>query len=388
MATATDRTTADPLSAARDLAPRIRARSAETERERAVPSDVMGELREAGLLHLGLPRRLGGVRVPFPEIAAAVEEIAAADTATAWCVAIGNTNAFLAWLDPAAAAELAAGGGPPVVAGSTAPTGTADPSTGDTLRLSGRWSFCSGVPHADVVVAGYRSRGASGPPADARVAFLPAASVTVHDTWDTMGLRGTASHDVSLADVSVPLEHTASLHAGPAPHGDELHRLSPLNILMVLLAGVPLGAARRALEEVESLAAVKRRPGSGTPLLEDPEVLASLSRADTALAAARACVQDVLARAWDVLLAGDDLDPALRARIAAATCHALETGRAAADAALRLAGTSALRTGHPLQRCVRDLHAAGQHFAFSDDMRLRTARTRYSLPQPFSLHHV
>lgn len=384
MTTATGRLATEPLSAARGLAEKIAGHSARADTERALPAAVTDALREAGLFRLGLPAHLGGERVPFPGIAAVVEEIAYADTAAGWCLAIGNTNAFLAWLEPAAAREL--GGTGAVLAGSTAPAGTADTAEG-TVRLSGRWSFCSGVPHADLVMAGYRERGASGPPRDARVAFLPRAEVTVHDTWDTMGLRGTASHDVSLAGAGLPVARTASLQ-GPAPHGAELHRLTPLSILMVLLAGVPLGAARRALDEATGLAAAKRRPGSGAPLLEDPETLTVLSRAEGAVRAARAEVHDALAALWDVLVAGDDPEPALRARVAAATCHALETGRAAATAALRLAGTSALRADHALQRCVRDLHAAGQHFAFSDDMRQRFARAGFGLPQPFSLFQV
>ncbi|MET9431218.1 acyl-CoA dehydrogenase family protein [Streptomyces sp. NPDC003036] len=376
----------DCLTAARDMAGKIGTHSADIELDRALPAAVTDALRDAGLFRIGLPAHLGGVRLPFPDIAAVVEEVAYADTATGWCLAIGNTNAFLAWLEPDAARELTRGGA--VLAGSTAPVGTADPTgTGSAVRLTGRWSFCSGVPHADLVMAGYRERGAAGPPVDARVAFVPAPSATVHDTWDTMGLRGTASHDVSLAGVEVPLSHTVSLQ-GPAPHGAELHRLSALNILMVLLAGVPLGAARRALEETAALAAAKRRPGSSSPLLDEAETLTALLRAEAAVGAARAFTHEVLGRTWDVLAAGDTPSPELRARVAAAVGHALETCRAAATTALRLAGTSALRTDHPLQRCVRDLHAAGQHFAFSDDMAQRHARTRFGLPQPFSLFQV
>ena len=41
------------------------------------------------------------------------------------------------------------------------------------------------------------------------------AGVTVHDTWDTLGMRGTASNDVTIEDVFVPDEKVLA----DRPHG-------------------------------------------------------------------------------------------------------------------------------------------------------------------------
>ena len=57
--------------------------------------------------------------------------------------------------------------------------------------------------------------GASGTP-EWRFLFLPKSDVEILDTWRVAGLRGTASHDVLVDGVLVPLERTASpISIGP-----------------------------------------------------------------------------------------------------------------------------------------------------------------------------
>src|SRR5204863_784437 len=34
--------------------------------------------------------------------------------------------------------------------------------------------------------------------------LLPPSAVTIHDTWDSLGLRGTSSHDFTVQDAVVP----------------------------------------------------------------------------------------------------------------------------------------------------------------------------------------
>jgi alkylation response protein AidB-like acyl-CoA dehydrogenase len=41
--------------------------------------------------------------------------------------------------------------------------------------------------------------------------MCPAAEAVILDTWRTLGMRGTGSHDVVMSDVFVPARHTALL---------------------------------------------------------------------------------------------------------------------------------------------------------------------------------
>jgi alkylation response protein AidB-like acyl-CoA dehydrogenase len=380
---------ADPLEAARALAAEIQAGAAASAAARTLPVALVRRMRAAGLYAMGLPRALGGLQPDLRTIVSTVEELCRADGATGWHVLSGNTNAFLAWLEPSVAKDLVAGGS--TLAGSTAVAGRGEVAAGGRFRISGRWPFSSGCLHADLLMVGFvvdDGSPRSGPLPNARVAFLPPGQATVHGTWVTMGLEATGSHDLELAGVEVPAEHTAALYSEPARHEGELYRLTPYNILMVLLAGFPLGVARRAVAELTELARTKTRAGSRIPLIEDPETVSAVLRAETSLRAARGLVLETLDDAWQTLAATAELSPRQRAGIALATGHALERAREIATAMFRLGGAGALHLSHPLQRCLRDIHAAGQHVAFGADLRLRHGRTFLGLDTPPALYQV
>ena len=70
-------------------------------------------------------------------------------------------------------------------------------------------------------------------------------------------------------------------------------------------------------------------------------------------------------RVWDTCCTGDRPPRPLRAELALAGCHAMTAALESVDSLYRLAGAEAVFTGHPLERCFRDLHAASQHILFS-----------------------
>jgi indole-3-acetate monooxygenase len=380
----------DPLAAARALAPELSRRSREAEVARTLPADLVTRLRAQRLFALALPATLGGLECEPGVLIDVVEEVSRADPAAGWTVLIGNTSAFLAWLDPDVAADIVHRTPQPVVAGSMAPLGRGELSP-EGFRLTGRWPFASGCAHADWVMGGFVVTEGGTPPAGPprmRVAFLPRRSVQVLDTWQVAGLAGTGSHDVAVTDHVVHAAYTAVPFFEPARHNGPLYRLSPYNVLMVLLAGFPLGVARRALDEVVALAAGRTRTGSTGTLLEDGGFGGTVLAAEASLYAAGHGVRAIAAEIWSTVRAGDDLTLGQRARLAAATINALDVGRTVVSQAFDAAGAAAVFERSPLQRCLRDLHAAGQHIAFSADSRQRVARALLGLPVPPAIFTV
>jgi alkylation response protein AidB-like acyl-CoA dehydrogenase len=368
------------LEAAREIAGKADVQAEITERERALPADLVRDMRACRLFAMALPAALGGLEADPATIVSVVAEIARADASAGWNILIGNSAAFLAWLSPDAAEDIVRLTPDPVVAGSMAPLGTAEQRADGAYRLTGQWPFASGCGHADWLMGGFvvtengRPRHTPSGRPELRVAFFPVSAATVLETWHVAGLRGTGSHDIRVDCVDVPAARTAVPFLFPAQQPGPLFRLSPFNILMVLLAGFPLGVARRALDELTALAAVKRRAGAAPRLLDSAVVQTEIVAAEAALHAAREGVLAVFRDTWAALAAGTELTLTQRAWVAAATVHAFDVGRHITTTMFHFAGASALYHDHPLQRCFRDAHAACQHIAFGDESRLRIAR--------------
>jgi alkylation response protein AidB-like acyl-CoA dehydrogenase len=374
------------IATARALAGQLEARAREGERLRTMPSDLVGELRDAGMFGLATPRSLGGSELPAATIVRVVEEMCRADGSAGWTVLIGNSTAFLAWLDPSVAASLL--DRPAHISAAVfAPTGQLTPAGNGGFRLTGRWSYCSGSAHADFFFGGGLVMDASAPRMvpgrgpDWRLAVTAASDVTVHDTWDSIGLRGTGSHDVTVEGLSVPVEHTMSPFFEAARHDGPLFRLPFFTLIGVTMAGFALGVARRALDEMVAIATTKVRPPGPDPIGRDGDVQVSIAHAEGALQAARAFVFEALDEMWGAALSGEVPSDDRRARFLLANQHAMRVAVDAITTAIGFGGMVALRPDHPLQRCLRDIHAANQHIYFSQAATKRYAKARLGIEQ-------
>src|SRR5581483_1262422 len=108
-------------------------------------------------------------------------------------------------------------------------------------RLSGRWSLGSGSSHATWYVTGAIVL-RDGEPVilpngqpRMRELFVPASEVEVVDTWDSTGLRGTASHDYVIRESFVPSERTVWFQEPPSEDGP-LYRMPPIAMFASFIA--------------------------------------------------------------------------------------------------------------------------------------------------------
>ena len=221
---------------------------------------------------------------------------------------IGGGYATFGGLLPAAGARAIFGDPATIAAGAFRPTGVAREVDGG-YRVTGRWSLASGSSHATWYVAGCTVLrddqpvlGPAGVPL-LREVFVPAPSVEVIDTWESTGLRGTASHDYAVADVFVPAAHT--LWFQDPPHCDRaLYRMPPIAMFVAFIGAVPLGIARHALEAFAELAAAKATPPADGVLADRPAAQAALGRAQALVAAGRAYLLETLSALWARVQAG------------------------------------------------------------------------------------
>ncbi|MEH1123257.1 acyl-CoA dehydrogenase family protein [Micromonospora sp. CPCC 206061] len=366
------------LSRVTELKATIAGRAEQIESERCLPADLLSDLAAAGALRMLVPRERGGANLPLPETLRVVEALATADASVAWTVAQASVAQLVFRHFPAAALDEVYASGPDVVgAGAVAPKGRAEACDGG-WRVTGDWPFVTGIPHARwvylqcLVVDRGRPRLRDGDLPELRLVLLPAAEVTVLDTWHSAGLRGTASHDVRAARVSCPPERTCSFDAEPALDGP-LRRLPARDQGGLFVAAVAVGAAAGALDDVATLARGGKRPAFALDKLADAPVFQDrLGEAHMLLRSARAQLYAEVDAAWEAALAGTRPTDLARAQLRATAPVVVGLARRVARHAFELGGGAAVYQRSPLQRRLRDVQTAGQHFSAGRDF-YRTA---------------
>src|SRR5919106_1931403 len=225
------------LGAALKLGSLIAEHSADGERERRVPAAVIQAMKQAGLIRMMTPKSLGGLELDPVTSARVFEEVARFDSAASWILQAANSGDFYcARLPDEGADEIYANGPDNMIALSVHPPMKATPVDGGYV-VSGQSHLGSGISDADWIMVLVRPAGAEG----LRGAFLPKRDVTVVDTWDSMGMRGTDSNTATVADAFVPTARTWPLQATfePGSHfKGPLYRYPSLGEGIVVLAPV------------------------------------------------------------------------------------------------------------------------------------------------------
>ncbi len=357
----------DPVAVARGLAPRIRELAPVIERERRLPEELVRAFTDAGLFHLVIPRSLGGSETDPVTAARVVEEIARGDGSAGWCVMLAAQNAAFAGLIPAEHARAVYGNGNNV-AGVARPIGraVAVASPEDGFRVSGRWPFASSSSHATwfaaecVIYDGETPRKTPSGDDVTRMLFVPRAEVTLHDTWFTTGLRGTASNDFSIDGAFVPAARGFQMLVSPPLHPWGLYRAEPL--IFINHGSHALGVARAAVETAAEIIGTRAGWG-GAPLREQPRMQAVIAEATALVESARAFFYAATTELWQAVTAAPDARGSVqqRARVRLAASHAARASVQAVDLVHGASGTAGIMAASPLDRQFRDIHTAVAH---------------------------
>jgi len=360
------------LADIRELATGISSRAAEIEAGRRMPPDLVEALRSIGIFRMFVPQSHGGLELDMPAALEIFGALSRIDGSVGWTAMIGGGCDLFASLLPRDTYEQVYQNGPDVIiAGTVQPAGRAEVVAGG-WRVNGRWPFASGCQHADwmfglcvMTEAGKPlpgPAGEGGPPL-VRGVFLPAREWHIEDTWYVAGLKGTGSHHIALRDTVVPAANLFDLVNGvpclPGPLYQAVRQFLPL-----MHGASSVGMAEGALEELVALANTSRQQQQAAVPMRDSETFqGELGRIAAELRAARAFLQVQAASHWRHALAGTLKDEALYTQGTQSAIWLATTCVRAADACFALAGSGAIYETSPLQRRLRDLHTAAQHFA-------------------------
>lgn len=380
------------VEAARAVGP-ILDRDAEAGEEAcSITGDALRAMQEAGAFRMTMPRELGGIEADPVTQYEVIEALSEADGAAGWVAMIGSDAGYFAGrIAPDLAQELFPS--PDLLTcSSSLPSGNAERVPGG-VRVKGRWRFASCCRHATWFNAactltenGKPVMGEGGRP-ETRTVVLPIEDVEIIDNWHTTGLSGSSSNDIAVHDVFAPEQrvvgHGLSGHHAVKPP-------SPLYVywmmIMCNVSGVPMGIARRAIQEACAIANQKFGYGTTVLVREDPILQARIGRAETALAAARAFLIETVGELWDTLVAGRELPLELKSRFRMANLHGFHVAQDVTRWMYEVGGSGALYRPHPLERALRDVTAAGNHLLVRESAYAEIGRVSLGIdPQSFVL---
>jgi alkylation response protein AidB-like acyl-CoA dehydrogenase len=358
----------DPLSIARALAPKVRARADEIEAGRQLPPDLALEIAGARLFRVAVSEADGGLGADILTTLQVIEEVAAADGSTGWCLAMGiNTLRASAQLVPEVRKRIFFSDPIGVSAGSANPRGRAVAVQGG-YRVTGHWFFASGCMHSSALHGACKVFDGDTPrlnPAgeqEVRMAFFhPKAQAKIIDTWNVSGMRGTGSHDIEVNDLFVPEEHTFSAAERRARVTGPMNRMHGFDLAGCGFCCVGLGVARAAIDEFAELAQRKVPRGSSDLLRDRPVVQAQIGEADAMLRAGRALLFDVVGEMWETVLAKELITEKQRADLRLAMTHAAQSAAKATHIVCAAAGTTSIFMNSPLERYARDAEVVSRH---------------------------
>jgi len=356
----------DFIARARALLPSIAAVADDIERTKRIPAPLLAELHDARMFRMLLPVSAGGDEVTPWAYLAAIATLAQADASVAWNVFVGNSSALIASFLPLDAARqiftepsAVVAWGPPNASRAIAVPGG--------YRIRGEWSFASGCRQATWMGAhcqveepdGSLRLNQLGRPA-IRTFLFPVGQARLLDTWNTIGLRGTASDSYAVDDVFVP-EAFSGTREDPSLRRDpgRLYAFPMQGIYAVGVSGVAIGTARAMLDAFALLARDKA-PRGLKRLADSPVVQAELARNEAKLGAASAYLTTTLQEIWDAVRGTEIIAIPDRARVRLACAHAIQSAAEVADYAYKAAGTDAIVPGSPFERRFRDIHTVVQ----------------------------
>jgi len=312
-------------------------------------------LRATGAYQAGFAAHRGGPEMSLEQQTRMVEMVARVDGGSAWNAAILAATGFYAGrLSDEAYAELYPDMDRPT-AGSFHPRGRADVVDGG-YRVTGTWSFGSGIHSAEYVLGGCLAF-ADGEPILKEDGsqlvlgvWLRTDEVEILDDWHVIGLKASGSSGYRVTDRFVPASHTFDRYFEPDPNAEPLNKL--VDLPFYSMAGIAVGLSQHAVDlAVESLAA---RPSVGE------RQLGLLGEAESLVRAIRAVVYAGVRGIDEVIFAEGQLpSPAVMARGDATI--ATDLARRVVDVCAELVGSRLIYQSFPMEGILRDLVGLTAH---------------------------
>ncbi|MCM3531763.1 acyl-CoA/acyl-ACP dehydrogenase [Cytobacillus oceanisediminis] len=345
------------------------SRAGKNDEEGLFPFENIKELKESGYTSLTVPRRYGGKEISLSEFLRLQEKIAEGDGSTALSIgwhmgiikSLGEKNNWDESVFRALCEE--------VKKGALMNNCASEPQTGSPTRggkpitsarkeedfwiINGRKSFTTMAPVLDYfnVSAMIEESGEIGN------FLIPRSSegLEIEETWDSIAMRGTGSHDLLLKNVRVKQDALVELFQ-PGKKGAAGWLLH--------IPACYLGIAQAAQDYAITFAKNYSPNSISGAIIDLPNVQQKIGEMELELMRARHFLYSV-AKKWDE--ANDEARSRMQPELGAVKLAVTNAAIAVVDLAMRVAGARSLSAKNPLQRYYRDVRA-GLHNPPMDDM--------------------
>lgn len=374
----------DPAAAASPAAPAaLRAERRESGAQTRL------ELKQSGIVQLFQPSRYGGAEA---RLRAGVDVIAAIGRgcgSTAWIVVQNITHNMMIASWPEAAQNAVWMDAPDaLVSGILIPGVGNSQKTDGGYMLSGRWPFVSGVDVADWLMFTARCANGNGDVED-RHFLVPRSRATILDTWYAIGLKGSASNDVTVADVFVPEHMTVTLdqlkgHASRSGHHvntSPIYQIPPYALFGCYIGSAALGIAEAAVGYYIASARHRSATMSGAGVSSYTTQQVKVAEAQSAVITARRLLYSICDEAQDIVDAQRMTTVEDRTRFRALATYAGRLTVSAVNLVLEAGGGRVIYDRDPLSRCAADMIVAARHTTQNWDVNASTyGRALLGLP--------
>ena len=354
------------VAQAHELAAVFEGQARASEELRRPADEAIAALRDSDILRMMVPEAYGGLGLDMDTFVEVILVLAESDASLAWVTSFYTEHNWMFALFPESfQREFFEDRNFVLAPAAISPAGGAERVEGG-YRLSGRWSWATGVMHGEWAIVGGLTAGADGG-IEGRFFALDQADLRIEDVWFVDGMSGTGSNDVVIDNLVVPEERSVSIQEaceGRAPgasvHDGLLYR-TPMFPLLTTAAGMPvIGQARRQVREFGKRMQ-ERRLMSGKLQAESQNAQVTLAEVEVAAHGAELLLRDAVR---ELCALRERATRADRARLRARIATAVHRARDVIDTISRASGASAHRLDSPIQRALRDANTMTGHVVF------------------------
>lgn len=259
----------------------------EAEENASVSPEVVELMKEVGITKMMIPKNQGGPGVDLRTFVKVLRTVSNYNLSAAWLSFLYPLHNMLpAYLPQEGQDEIYEHGG--LIADIFAAIGEGERVEGGYI-ISGKWSFVSGVNHADWVGVGLKVENEKGEK-EFILPIVPRNELQVVENWDTFGLRGSGSNQVVLENVFVPdsrifkVAEAEETRRPPIENYEKDYPFYHKPLFPTFYFGFPVmavGAAERMIEEFKKQTEKRYRLMDGIRESESPRsqrVVAEISQ--------------------------------------------------------------------------------------------------------------